>query len=308
MEVCGAWLECIIEIEDRPNGPGFIARSLLEFACLFRTTEERAKTILNILSKFNVADVSEDEKGEWKVLCRRFIREESLREKRSEAGRKGGSKTQFARNLLKQNSSKVEATARVTPRTQEPKNLEDPPIVPQGDVMAEPTKPESEELNLPKRGENFTHPLPPSRAVPLNGKYSAEIVEIVSHLNAKTGLSYKLSGEKTRELIRARLDEGFTVDEFKAAIDCKTAQWLGTDKAEFLRPKTLFSKTNFESYVQQARLAPIIPGESNSMRAAKEYLRQHNADPEEIENDKQGMVEVLGGFGRILPDGGSATG
>jgi uncharacterized phage protein (TIGR02220 family) len=50
--------------------------------------------------------------------------------------------------------------------------------------------------------------------------------EIVSYLNQKTNSSYKTTSKKTKDLIRARFNEGYTLDEFKTVIDKKTQEWL----------------------------------------------------------------------------------
>jgi uncharacterized phage protein (TIGR02220 family) len=77
-----------------------------------------------------------------------------------------------------------------------------------------------------------------------------DIVEIVRYLNFVTGSSYKAFGKKTQSLIRARMADGFAVDDFKAVIDKKAAEWLGTDMAKYLRPETLFGP-KFEGYLNQ---------------------------------------------------------
>ena len=77
-----------------------------------------------------------------------------------------------------------------------------------------------------------------------------KVGEIVDYLNAAIGSSYRASSKKTTSLIRARLNEGFTVDDFKAVIDKKSASWGGTDMAKYLRPETLFG-TKFEGYLNE---------------------------------------------------------
>ena len=80
--------------------------------------------------------------------------------------------------------------------------------------------------------------------------YSPAITEIVDYLNEITGSSYKASTKKTRACIQARLNEGFTVDDFKVVIWRKTKEWKGTDYEKFLRPETLFGN-KFEGYLNQ---------------------------------------------------------
>jgi uncharacterized phage protein (TIGR02220 family) len=75
--------------------------------------------------------------------------------------------------------------------------------------------------------------------------------EIVSYLNDKANTSYKETSKKTKDLIKARWNENFTLEDFKTVIDKKTAEWI-TDKKmnQYLRPETLFG-TKFESYLNQ---------------------------------------------------------
>lgn len=73
---------------------------------------------------------------------------------------------------------------------------------------------------------------------------------VVDHLNAKTGKHYKSSNDTTRRYIRARLNDGFTVEDFKSVINKKTEEWLNTDMEKYLRPETLFG-TKFESYLNE---------------------------------------------------------
>jgi predicted phage replisome organizer/uncharacterized phage protein (TIGR02220 family) len=75
-----------------------------------------------------------------------------------------------------------------------------------------------------------------------------EYISIVEHLNLKAGTNYKASSKKTKSLINARLQEGFTVEDFKTVIDKKCAEWMGTNMEMYLRPETLFG-TKFESYL-----------------------------------------------------------
>jgi len=74
--------------------------------------------------------------------------------------------------------------------------------------------------------------------------------EIVSYLNQKLGTRYKADTEKTRRLIRARIREGATLEDFRKVIDKKVKEWRGTKLEPYLRPETLFG-TKFESYLNQ---------------------------------------------------------
>lgn len=76
--------------------------------------------------------------------------------------------------------------------------------------------------------------------------------EIISYLNeqADRNFNHKASGNK--DLIRARWNEGYDLDDFKQAIDNKVAHADDPNHfftEEYLRPSTLFRKSNFDEYV-----------------------------------------------------------
>lgn len=91
-----------------------------------------------------------------------------------------------------------------------------------------------------------------SESVSKPDEFSDEIDKIITHLNEKANKSYRLKTEATRKLVRARLRDGYTVEDCKRVIDVKASQWLGTDWEKFLRPSTLFRGSNFESYVNES--------------------------------------------------------
>ena len=76
-------------------------------------------------------------------------------------------------------------------------------------------------------------------------------VEIVEYLNYAANKNYRHTTRKTRSLIKARFNEGFTLDDFKKVIDIKVSEWGRNPKMKkYLRPETLFG-TKFESYLNQ---------------------------------------------------------
>ena len=90
-------------------------------------------------------------------------------------------------------------------------------------------------------------------------------VEIVNYLNDVAGKKFKHTTRKTQTLIKARLREGFTVDDFKRVIDNKTKEWKHDPKMnKYLRPETLFG-TKFESYLNE------VPVEQNTTRKAARF-------------------------------------
>ena len=84
------------------------------------------------------------------------------------------------------------------------------------------------------------------------GDMSADDIKvIVEYLNNKIGAHYKPNGKKMKELIRARMNEGYTVKDFKTVIDKKFKSWGNDPKMSlYLRPSTLFG-TRFGEYLNE---------------------------------------------------------
>jgi uncharacterized phage protein (TIGR02220 family) len=78
--------------------------------------------------------------------------------------------------------------------------------------------------------------------------YSDVIKNIIDYLNKKANTHWRCNSKDTIKHIKARLDEGYTEEDFKKVIDRKCADWLGTEWQDYLRPMTLFG-TKFESYL-----------------------------------------------------------
>jgi uncharacterized phage protein (TIGR02220 family) len=99
--------------------------------------------------------------------------------------------------------------------------------------------------------------------------------EIVDYLNQKVGSSYRYTAKKTRDLIKARVNDGFGLDDFKRVIDNMAARWLNDPKMnQYLRPETLFG-TKFESYLYAGtggkRDGQASGARSNQRRDFSEY-------------------------------------
>ena len=77
-----------------------------------------------------------------------------------------------------------------------------------------------------------------------------EIRGIIKYLNTRAFTSYRASAKQTKAKINARLNEGYTVDDFKKVIDTKVEEWQGTEFEKYLRPETLFG-SKFENYLNQ---------------------------------------------------------
>lgn len=77
------------------------------------------------------------------------------------------------------------------------------------------------------------------------------IKKIIDYLNNKTKSNFKYTSKATQTKIIARLNEGYSLDDFIEVINKKCLDWLNDSKMSvYLRPETLFG-TKFESYLNQ---------------------------------------------------------
>lgn len=105
--------------------------------------------------------------------------------------------------------------------------------------------------------------------------YSALFKEIIMYLNKQAEKRYKVDSVSTQRYITARLNEGYTVDDFKYVIDVKCSDWKGTENDKYLRPETLFG-TKFEGYLNSK---PEQADKTHLSRAEREEMkRRYNAN------------------------------
>lgn len=103
------------------------------------------------------------------------------------------------------------------------------------------------------------------RASNKNDKNDNNDKEILSYLNVKCGKSFKCTTQKTRNLIAARIAEGYGVDDFKKVIDAKSGQWLDSENMSiYLRPETLFGN-KFESYLNESNNRVVSDDVKNNL-------------------------------------------
>ena len=84
----------------------------------------------------------------------------------------------------------------------------------------------------------------------LNKELNNIYKETVDYLNEKAGTKYKSNSKNTTKHIKARLNDGYTLEDFKTVIDKKCSEWINTDMEKYLCPETLFG-SKFEKYLNQ---------------------------------------------------------
>ncbi len=91
-------------------------------------------------------------------------------------------------------------------------------------------------------------------------KVERDVTEVIVYLNERSGKRFNPKTEGARKVVRARLNDGYAVDDLKAVIDSKCAQWVTDQRMrEYLRPSTLFAPTKFDEYLANARASAPPP-------------------------------------------------
>lgn len=94
-----------------------------------------------------------------------------------------------------------------------------------------------EEENSTSSGENF----------------NSEITQIIEHLNALADRRFHPNNTIYAQHIRARLKDGYTLQELLDIVTLKVKEWKGTEFEQYLQPDTLFNKTKCNKYRDQVR-------------------------------------------------------
>jgi len=186
-----------------------------------KLTEKEIKRIITdeeILAKFSIDD-------EGLYYHQRMVKEIEARKKRKTASKENGSKGG-------------------NPNFKKGKH--NPYYNPEDNLIDNPEDNQKINITLKDRNRNRNEDL---NVIKDDLKESIKI--IIDYLNLKLGTHYKYTSSKTQDLIKARFNEGFILDDFQRVIDVKVDEWKSDDKmSKFLRPETLFSN-KFESYLNQ---------------------------------------------------------
>lgn len=114
--------------------------------------------------------------------------------------------------------------------------------------IGNPAVPKSGTFEFPNREPQKTNPKERSKRNSMSGKpdFAAEVID---YLNTVAGTKFR-NVKANLSLIASRAKEGATLEQMKAVIDRKSADWPAGDKMrQYLRPATLFNATNFDQYL-----------------------------------------------------------
>ena len=205
---------------------------------------ESIKAIANYALYGTVPDVSGVAKSIF-IMAKPQI---DANNKRYENGNKGGRKPNSNQNQTKEEPKTNQNVTKTEPNENENVNEND---------------------NVNDKKDNVSLP-----QVECHPSYPYE--DIIDYLNQKAGTHYRYSSADTKKHIKARLNDGYTLDDFKAVINKKVSEWKGTEMEKYLRPATLFG-SKFESYLNQKETQK--PKNSNSFN----NFPQNTYDFEELE-------------------------
>ena len=74
--------------------------------------------------------------------------------------------------------------------------------------------------------------------------------EVISYLNLKAKKNFKVDTASHQKFIKARLKEGYVLEDFKKVVDTMVAKWKGTEYEQYLQPQTLFGN-KMDNYLNQ---------------------------------------------------------
>ena len=86
--------------------------------------------------------------------------------------------------------------------------------------------------------------------------------EIISYLNLKAKKNFKVNTASHQKFIKARLKEGYVLEDFKKVVDVMVAKWKGTEYEQYLQPQTLFGN-KMDNYLNQP-----MPRKAQSFQSA----------------------------------------
>ena len=98
----------------------------------------------------------------------------------------------------------------------------------------------------------------PDINTPINSNSKPNVINyasVIARLNELAGTSFKPSSKATQDLIKARINEGFTEEDLITVVEKMCYLWNKEPKKDekdmrpYLRPSTLFRASNFENYL-----------------------------------------------------------
>lgn len=238
----GLWIDAIcIAHECEPYGHLVVngrAMSVAQLARLVGVTERECGRLVAELDAAGVLSKLAD----GTLFSRRMVRDERIREERAAGGQKGA---EFGARGVKHGSKggrpKKQKGGFETPLPSE----ENPPP---SSSSSSSTSVEGGPSDLLSGKPDFAGTKPDAKAEKLRS-LRAEAVALIDFLNVRTGKAYQHVPANVDPIV-GLLKAGATTVQIRQVIVSRARKWHGDPKMEeYLRPKTLFNRTNFANYV-----------------------------------------------------------
>lgn len=257
-------------MEDEKNDPSEkdnILINLDDYQAVRNFSNEDAGKLFHTICRYSLGEEIGDLEGKIQVAFNFFKNRldkyrkkwEKTRKARIESGKLGGLAKQANANFAKQNKQNL---------TNLPVNVSDSVSVSVNDIK--------------NSVNNIKNKASPSDAV----------ITILEDLNKRTKSKKGFSplAQCNQNLIKARMSEGFTVENFISVNEKKVKQWLhDPEMSKYLRPATLYGN-KFDGYLNEV-VCDLPATNSNSLNRNK----FQSADERRIENNKKIFEESLVG-------------
>jgi len=272
-------------MEDEKNDPSEkdnILINLDDYQAVRNFSNEDAGKLFHTICRYSLGEEIGDLEGKIQVAFNFFKNRldkyrkkwEKTRKARIESGKLGGLAKQANANFAKQNKQNLANL---------PVNVSDSVSVSVNDIK--------------NSVNNIKNKASPSDAV----------ITILEDLNKRTKSKKGFSplAQCNQNLIKARMSEGFTVENFITVNEKKVKQWLhDPEMSKYLRPATLYGN-KFDGYLNEV-VCDLPATNSNSLNKNK----FQSADERRIENNKkifeESLVEVNNERNRQEEEGGDS--
>lgn len=98
-----------------------------------------------------------------------------------------------------------------------------------------------------------------------------DVDEVIKHLSKVSGKNFSTKAKATKSMIRARLREGYSLNELKAVSTHRVKEWGNDAKMKkYIRPITLFNSEKFDGYLAEAK------ADKKSISRANQPRRSHS--------------------------------
>ncbi len=243
--------------------------------------EERLK-MYDAIFKYGLDGEDPKLSGTLAALFRLVKPQLDANERRYQNGLKGGRKPNENQSETKANQTITKANQSVTKRNQtetkrKPNVTKHKPNV----TKAEPNVNDNDNVNVNENGNGNENASGSDEDIPLS---------LISYLNQKTGSHYKADAGVTQKII-ALFGQGYSVDDMRAVIDRKCAEWSGDEKMRsYLRPSTLFGE-KFGEYLNAPE--PIELERQKGAAAKQEQLLKDLSDKENELEQISERIDVI---------------